>query len=148
MAAKKSKKQTGAKKTPTTRKGTGTAANPPTNSGKNYTERELVLIDLALAAGAGLGKQVRRLPLAAVEFWADYFSHTVGLSLRAGNNWSASRKNARLVGLSMGRSAARMLRETTGSVTAKDGRGIAQAAQVRASKDPRCPKQGGAGKFC
>lgn len=144
MPATKKTRTTAASKA--TKTATGGAKRAKKVSKVNIT-RELVLIDMALAAGAGLGAQVHRMPLEGVEYWATYFSGTVARALRGGDDWTKSRKNAKAVGERMGMDAARRL-AAHAAVSAQQGRAIAHAAQQQASLDPQCPVQGGAGKFC
>lgn len=149
MPAKKSTTRATRKVSPAKVKASPRPARKPAST-KNYTDRELVLIDMALAAGAGLGSHGHRLPLAAVEYWAEYFSGTVDAALKAGDDWAKSRKRARQVGETMGQDAAMRLTQISGSkeVTPDEGRAIAHASQQGAISHPSCPKPGGAGKFC
>ena len=100
-----------------------------------------VLIEMALAAGQGMGPTVS-FDLEAAAFWNKHYKNTVRLALSTPkSDWSKDRKNALKVALAMGQEAKRL----AGSGKKID-REMAKAASRSASVNPICPV--GGGRYC
>ena len=102
-----------------------------------------VLIEMALAAGQGMGPNVK-FDTEAGAFWNKHYKTTVKLALSTpGSDWTRDRKNVLKVAVAMGKEARRLALKKKDKTIDKE---LAKAASRQASVNPICPT--GGGRFC
>ena len=99
-----------------------------------------VLIEMALAAGQGIGSGVT-FDTEAGAFWNKHYKHAVRLALSVPkSDWTKDRKNVLRVAVIMGKHARREALKTKNKVNDKT---IAESASLTASSSNICPTGGG-----
>lgn len=113
------------------------------------TVREMVLIDLAIAVGQGLGSA--SITLEAVQIWADHYADTVQAALDGSYKWTDgdNRKSARAVAKILGQTAAVLVAPPTGGgAPSKVDDDMAGRAMLAVKNHPRCVAGQGKGEWC
>lgn len=100
-----------------------------------------VLIEMALAAGQGIGNDGVTFDTEAGAFWNKHYKHSVRLALSVPKgDWTKDRKNVLRVAVLMGKFARREALKTKSKVIDKN---IAEKASQQASSNKLCPAGGG-----
>lgn len=112
------------------------------------TKRELVLIDLAISVGQGLGAAT--VTLESVKDWADHYAETVQAALAGKQKWEEgpNRDSAKTVARILGQTAASLAGPQTGAAAGLVDLEMAQRAKAAIKNHPLCIAGQGHGEWC